>query len=31
VTLARQQPLFSVIGWFYVVVDRPYQIGDRGW
>ena len=28
-TFALQQPLFSLIGWFYIVVKRPYQVGDR--
>ncbi|WEL21763.1 mechanosensitive ion channel domain-containing protein [Halorhabdus sp. BNX81] len=29
VTFALQQPLFSLIGWFYILVNRPYQVGDR--
>ena len=29
VTFALQQPLFSLIGWLYIVVKRPYQVGDR--
>jgi small-conductance mechanosensitive channel len=29
VTFALQQPLFSLIGWFYIVVKRPYGVGDR--
>ncbi|MFC4449433.1 mechanosensitive ion channel family protein [Halorussus aquaticus] len=29
VTFALQQPLFSLIGWFYIVVKRPYHVGDR--
>ena len=29
VTFALQQPLFSLIGWFYVTVKRPYAVGDR--
>ena len=29
ITFALQQPLFSVIGWFYLMVKRPYQVGDR--
>jgi small-conductance mechanosensitive channel len=29
VTFALQQPLFSLIGWFYIMVKRPYQVGDR--
>lgn len=24
VTFALQQPLFSLIGWFYIMVKRPY-------
>lgn len=29
VTFALQQPLFSAIGWLYITVKRPYQVGDR--
>ena len=29
VTFALQQPLFSLIGWVYIMVKRPYQVGDR--
>lgn len=29
VTFALQQPLFSLVGWFYIVVKRPYRVGDR--
>jgi len=29
VTFALQQPLFSLIGWIYIVVKRPYSVGDR--
>ncbi len=29
VTFALQQPLFSLIGWFYIIVKRPYGVGDR--
>jgi small-conductance mechanosensitive channel len=29
VTFALQQPLFSLIGWVYIMVNRPYQVGDR--
>ena len=29
ITFAVQQPLFSLIGWFYIMVKRPYQVGDR--
>jgi len=29
ITFAVQQPLFSLIGWFYIIVKRPYQVGDR--
>ncbi|WP_251343234.1 mechanosensitive ion channel family protein [Haloplanus halophilus] len=29
VTFALQQPLFSLIGWLYIVTKRPYQVGDR--
>lgn len=28
-TFALQQPLFSLIGWVYIMVKRPYQVGDR--
>jgi small-conductance mechanosensitive channel len=29
VTFALQQPLFSLVGWFYLVTVRPYSVGDR--
>ncbi len=29
VTFALQQPLFSLIGWVYIMVKRPYEVGDR--
>ena len=29
VTFALQQPLFSLTGWFYIMLKRPYQVGDR--
>ena len=29
VTFALQQPLFSLIGWIYIMVKRPYGVGDR--
>lgn len=29
VTFALQQPLFSLIGWLYIMVKRPYGVGDR--
>lgn len=29
ITFALQQPLFSLIGWLYIVVKRPYVVGDR--
>ena len=29
VTFALQQPLFSVIGWLYIVIKQPYGVGDR--
>jgi small-conductance mechanosensitive channel len=29
VTFALQQPLFSLIGWVYILLKRPYQVGDR--
>ena len=29
VTFALQQPLFSLIGWLYILVKRPYSVGDR--
>jgi len=28
-TFALQQPLFSLIGWLYIMLKRPYQVGDR--
>ncbi|SFR69236.1 mechanosensitive ion channel family protein [Halogeometricum limi] len=29
VTFALQQPLLSLIGWFYVMLKRPFSVGDR--
>ena len=29
ITFALQQPLFSLIGWAYIMTKRPYQVGDR--
>jgi len=29
VTFALQQPLFSVLGWIYIMLKRPYEVGDR--
>jgi small-conductance mechanosensitive channel len=29
IIFALQQPLFSLIGWLYIIVKRPYQVGDR--
>ena len=29
ITFALQQPLFSLIGWFYIMAKRPYRVGDR--
>lgn len=29
ITFALQQPLFSLMGWFYIMLKRPYQVGDR--
>lgn len=29
ITFALQQPLFSLIGWIYIMVKRPYEVGDR--
>jgi hypothetical protein len=29
VTFALQQPLFSLTGWLYILIKRPYQVGDR--
>ena len=29
ITFALQQPLFSLLGWVYIMVKRPYQVGDR--
>ena len=29
ITFALQQPILSLIGWVYIVVKRPYAVGDR--
>jgi small-conductance mechanosensitive channel len=29
VTFALQQPLFSLIGWLYIMIKQPYGVGDR--
>lgn len=29
VTFALQQPLLSLLAWFYIMVKRPYVVGDR--
>ena len=29
VTFALQQPMFSLLGWVYVMTMRPFQVGDR--
>ena len=29
VTFALQQPLLSFVGWFYVMLKRPFSVGDR--
>ncbi len=29
VTFALQQPLLSLIGWGYILINQPYQVGDR--
>ena len=29
VTFALQQPLFSLIGWLYIMIKQPYNVGDR--
>lgn len=29
VTFALQQPLLSLLGWVYIMVKRPYGVGDR--
>jgi len=29
VTFALQQPLVSLLGWVYIMIKRPYQVGDR--
>ncbi|ELZ98730.1 mechanosensitive ion channel MscS [Haloferax mucosum ATCC BAA-1512] len=29
VTFALQQPILSLIGWVYIVIKRPYAVGDR--
>jgi small-conductance mechanosensitive channel len=28
-TFALQQPLLSLIGWVYILLKRPYEVGDR--
>jgi small-conductance mechanosensitive channel len=29
ITFALQQPILSLIGWFYIMVKRPFVVGDR--
>ncbi|WP_435063741.1 mechanosensitive ion channel family protein [Halobaculum sp. EA56] len=29
ITFALQQPLLSLVGWFYLMLKRPYAVGDR--
>jgi len=29
ITFALQQPLLSLLGWFYITTKRPYGVGDR--
>lgn len=29
VTFALQQPLLSLIGWFYIMIKRPFSVGER--
>ncbi|WP_345786322.1 mechanosensitive ion channel family protein [Halobellus salinisoli] len=29
ITFALQQPLLSLVGWFYIILKRPYGVGDR--
>lgn len=29
VTFSLQQPLFSFVGWLYIILKRPYEVGDR--
>lgn len=29
VTFALQQPILSLLGWIYIVIKQPYQVGDR--
>jgi small-conductance mechanosensitive channel len=29
ITFALQQPLLSLLGWFYITVKQPYSVGDR--
>ncbi|MEA1932348.1 MAG: mechanosensitive ion channel [Euryarchaeota archaeon] len=29
ITFALQQPLLSLLGWFYIMTKRPYGVGDR--
>ena len=29
ITFALQQPLLSLLGWFYIMIKQPYLVGDR--
>jgi small-conductance mechanosensitive channel len=29
ITFALQQPLLSLLGWFYILLKQPYAVGDR--
>lgn len=29
ITFALQQPILSLVAWFYIVLKRPYSVGDR--
>ncbi len=29
ITFALQQPILSLVAWFYIVLNRPYTVGDR--
>lgn len=29
ITFALQQPLLSLLGWVYIVIKQPYNVGDR--
>ena len=29
ITFALQQPLLSLLGWFFIMIKRPYSVGER--